>query len=218
MSPPTRCIPLSWITSGVRYLSMKTEISWKYGFSADGLEEAREKIQRQEICRGLLHARQLLVNRAFLQNSTVFIHWYKAAGTKEYDAFCRLLENGSILLVLYREQMPCEETAYGNTDWEAWKHLCAEHVTYCLRMDWDNEENNEMETDRRMGFPFHNYCVTTAENKYRMEEMIRALSLPGEKAEQLKKKWKLDPEKSDPYQGRNRKRLQPQPVLHRSYH
>ena len=163
----------------------------KYGFPADGLEEAREKIQRQEICRGLLHARQLLVNRAYLQNSTVFIHWYKAAGTKEYDAFCRLLENGSILLVLYREQMPCEETAYGNTDWEAWKQLCAEHVTYCLRMDWENEENNEMETDKRMGFPFHNYCVTTAENKYRMEEMIRALSLSEEKAEQLKKKWKL---------------------------
>ena len=91
---------------------------------------------------------------------------------KEYDAFCRLLENGSILLVLYREQMPCEETAYGNTDWEAWKQLCAEHVTYCLRMDWENEENNEMETDKRMGFPFHNYCVTTAENKYRMEELI----------------------------------------------
>ena len=63
----------------------------KDGLTDRKLEKAREEIQRKEICRGLLHARQLLVNRAFLQNSKVFIQWYKAYGTKEYDSFCRLL-------------------------------------------------------------------------------------------------------------------------------
>ncbi len=162
----------------------------KHGFLSDELGAERERLQRQEICRGLLHARQLLVNRAFLQNSMVFIRWYKAKGTREYESFCRLLENGSVLLVLYREQMPCEETAYGNTDWEAWKQLCAEHVTYGLRMDWEDDRTNEIETDKLLSFPFHNYCVTTAENKYRMEEMVSAFSLSEEEAEKMKRKWK----------------------------
>ena len=162
----------------------------KDGLTDRKLEKAREEIQRKEICRGLLHARQLLVNRAFLQNSKVFIQWYKAYGTKEYDSFCRLLGSGAILLVLFREQMPCEETAYENTDWTAWKQLCAEHVTYCLRMDWEDDRTNEMETDKLLGFPFHNYCVTTAENKYRIEEMVNAFALSEVDAEKMRRKWK----------------------------
>ena len=162
----------------------------KDGLADRKLEKTREEIQRKEICRGLLHARQLLVNRAFLQNSKVFIQWYKAHGTKEYDSFCRLLESGALLLVLFREQMPCEETAYDNTDWTAWKQLCAEHVTYCLRMDWEDDRTNEMETDKLLGFPFHNYCVTTAENKYRIEEMTNAFTLSQADAEKMKRMWK----------------------------
>lgn len=162
----------------------------KDGLADRELEKAREEIQRKEICRGLLHARQLLVNRAFLQNSKVFIQWYKAHGTKEYDSFCRLLESGALLLVLFREQMPCEETAYDNTDWTAWKQLCAEHVTYCLRMDWEDDRTNEMETDKLLGFPFHNYCVTTAENKYRIEEMANAFALSQADAEEMRRMWK----------------------------
>lgn len=162
----------------------------KDGLADRELEKAREEIQRKEICRGLLHARQLLVNRAFLQNSKVFIQWYKAHGTKEYDSFCRLLESGALLLVLFREQMPCEETAYDNTDWTAWKQLCAEHVTYCLRMDWEDDRTNEMETDKLLGFPFHNYCVTTAENKYRIEEMTNAFALSQADAEKMRRIWK----------------------------
>ena len=162
----------------------------KDGLADRELEKAREEIQRKEICRGLLHARQLLVNRAFLQNSKVFIQWYKAHGTKEYDSFCRLLESGALLLVLFREQMPCEETAYDNTDWTAWKQLCAEHVTYCLRMDWEDDRTNEMETDKLLGFPFHNYCVTTAENKYRIEEMANAFALSQADAEKMRRIWK----------------------------
>lgn len=162
----------------------------KDGLADRELEKAREEIQRKEICRGLLHARQLLVNRAFLQNSKVFIQWYKAHGTKEYDSFCRLLESGALLLVLFREQMPCEETAYDNTDWTAWKQLCAEHVTYCLRMDWEDDRTNEMETDKLLGFPFHNYCVTTAENKYRIEEMTNAFALSQADAEEMRRMWK----------------------------
>ena len=162
----------------------------KDGLADRELEKVREEIQRKEICRGLLHARQLLVNRAFLQNSKVFIQWYKAHGTKEYDSFCRLLESGALLLVLFREQMPCEETAYDNTDWTAWKQLCAEHVTYCLRMDWEDDRTNEMETDKLLGFPFHNYCVTTAENKYRIEEMANAFALSQADAEEMRRMWK----------------------------
>lgn len=162
----------------------------KDGLADRELEKVREEIQRKEICRGLLHARQLLVNRAFLQNSKVFIQWYKAHGTKEYDSFCRLLESGALLLVLFREQMPCEETAYDNTDWTAWKQLCAEHVTYCLRMDWEDDRTNEMETDKLLGFPFHNYCVTTAENKYRIEEMTNAFTLSQADAEEMRRMWK----------------------------
>lgn len=162
----------------------------KDGLADRELEKVREEIQRKEICRGLLHARQLLVNRAFLQNSKVFIQWYKAHGTKEYDSFCRLLESGALLLVLFREQMPCEETAYDNTDWTAWKQLCAEHVTYCLRMDWEDDRTNEMETDKLLGFPFHNYCVTTAENKYRIEEMTNAFALSQADAEKMRRIWK----------------------------
>lgn len=172
-------------------LSFYDDKKFQQGGLADPkLEAIREQIQKKEICRGLLHARQLLVNRAFLQNSQVFIQWYKACGTKEYDAFCRLLESGAILLVLYREKMPCEETAYENMDWEAWKQLCAEHVTYCLRMDWEDDRTNEMETDKLLGFPFHNYCVTTAENKYRIEEIVNAFALSEADAEKMTRKWK----------------------------
>lgn len=162
----------------------------KKGFFDRELMEERERLQKMGIYRGLLHARQLLVNRAFLQNSTVFIHWYKAVETPEYESFCHMLENGSILLVLFKERMPCEKAAYGNTDWEAWKKLCAEHVTYCLRMDWEDDQTNQMETDKRMGYLFHNYCITTAENKYRLEEICSAFGLSESQAENMLKKWK----------------------------
>lgn len=162
----------------------------RFGLTGRKHENIREEIQRKEICRGLLHARQLLINRAYLQNSKVFIRWYTAYGTKEYDSFCRLLESGAILLVLCKEKMPCEETTYDNTYWAAWKQLCAEHVTYCLRKDWEDDRTNEMEMDKLLVVPFHNYCVTTAENKYRIEEMVNAFALSEADAKKMRKKWK----------------------------
>lgn len=168
----------------------KNEEFREKGLTSLDLGTVRERIQRKEICRGLLHARQLLVNRAFLQNSGVFIHWYTANGTEEYASFCRLLEQGALILVLFKEQMPCEETTYENANWEAWKQLCAEHVTYCLRMDWEDDRTNEMETDKLLSLPFHNYCVTTAGNKYRIEEMVNAFALSETDAEKMRRKWK----------------------------
>lgn len=162
----------------------------KEGFASAELYREREWLQRQDIYRGLLHARQLLVNRAYLQNSRIFIRWYKKENIKEYNAFCHLLENGSIVLALYREKIPCEPVAYGNTDWEAWKKLCAEHITYCLRMDWEDESTNEMETDELLGLRFHNYCVTTAEDKYRLEKIARNFLLSENESDALVKKWK----------------------------
>ena len=162
----------------------------RYGFASDELNHEREMMQRYEVFRGLLHSRQLLVNRAFLQNSAVFVRWYKDKSAREYSAFCRLLENGSVVLALYREKIPFEETAYGNTAWGAWKRLCMEHTVYCLRMDWEDDETNRAETDTAMGLRFHNYCVTTAENPYRMEKMTAAFSLSDDQAEQMRKKWK----------------------------
>ena len=162
----------------------------KEGFASERIREECRKLQREDVYRGLLHARQILVNRAFLQNSPVFLAWYAGDSETERDAFARLLETGAILLVLYREHGPCEKPRYANANWESWRELCLRHRTYCLRLDWENDETNQRETDKKIGFNFHNFCITTVEDRYRLRDMETVFGLSGERAQRFEACWK----------------------------
>lgn len=160
------------------------------GLKDEQLKAMRNSIQGREVLRSLLHFRQLIVNRAFLQNSAVFIQWYSKLDSADYEAFCRLIENGSIVLVLYREKSPFDKAGYGSVDWAAWTRLCLEHSVYCLRMDWDDDITNFRLTENSLGLYFHNFCVTMAENEQRILQIGESFGLSAEEQSRFKKKWK----------------------------
>ena len=67
-----------------------------------------------------------------------------------------------------------------------------------------------METDKLLGFPFHNYCVTTAENKYRIEEIVNAFALSEADAEKNDKKVEADTAQRPSYSGKKREQYIPE--------
>jgi len=135
--------------------------------------------QRREIYQALLHNWQMVVNRAYLMNSQVFSAWYMQEGTEDYEAFAALVSNGSILAYLMEEKDPAEHPPFDTSKQQLamWQKFCERYSVSCLRFDWDNEESNAYETKRLLGYSFQNFCLTTANDAYRQEELAAAFNI-----------------------------------------
>lgn len=120
-----------------------------------GIERVEEQLNdmvRSEYMRALINGEQVIVNRAFLYNNPAIVQDYSIAG-KPREAFKALLQDGVIIPSLYLENSPADEPkpALGaeqegfkplETGAEAWRIVCEEVCTHCVRMSWVDAINN----------------------------------------------------------------------------
>ncbi len=164
----------------------------KYGFSSDIIRAKREIAQLNEIYRALLHNWQLIINRASVFNTDALISLYTDKG-ETGRAFCELMENGSIVVFLFREDSPVDnlpEFDYDESAHSVWKRLCSEHSFYFIRLDWNSSENNKSETDIRLAAQFRNMLMCVADDANRLKMLCDVLNIPNEKRNSFRSVWK----------------------------
>lgn len=160
------------------------------GFLSDELRDIRNEKQFIEICRSLLHNWQLIMNRASVFNTKTIIDLYSDTG-EIGDAFCQLLENGSIVIFLYKENAPDEKPKYDCDEkaYLAWKKICEEHVLYCIKLDWESDDNNAIEADKRMSVQFRNMLMCVTDDKYRLNIICDAMNIAEEQRDAFRSRW-----------------------------
>lgn len=161
------------------------------GFKDENLKKNRNMYQRNEMYRALIHDWQVLINRASVFNTEALIEWY----TKDeyYDSFCELLENGSFVIYLMTEKTPMERPRFDVPEktMEKWIKLCKEHKTFCIKMNWDDENSNKYDVEVGLYTPFKEMLLTTADNQNRLSLFCRAMNITGEdKKSGFRNRWK----------------------------
>ncbi|MCD8365515.1 MAG: TIR domain-containing protein [Clostridiales bacterium] len=149
---------------------------WQKGFLSEHIATLQSEFQQREIFRALLHSRQLILNRASLYNSKVFEQWYDR-DSADFDAFCRLLSNGSILVFLTQEDRPhsaSQRPRFATNYYDIWGQICRENEIYCLRMDWSDSSANRMKVEQQLYNRFQDFCLTMGENRYLLEDLAAA--------------------------------------------
>lgn len=143
----------------------------------------RQKMQRNEIIQALLHYQQVLLNRAFLLNTSFLYdcYWKKSENYSETEeqALAELLETGAICVYLMKEESPVQFAEFDMHDdvKKAWKDFCKVTKIHSVKLEWD-EEANENECSRRLSIPFYEFCVTLCDNPMRIDSLIEALEIP----------------------------------------
>ena len=169
------------------------------GFDSKIVSMRRKIAQMNEIHRALLHNWQLIINRASIFNTDALISIYAYHNYNEqqidqegnFKAFNELMENGSIVVFLFRERTPIEEPKFDHDKiaFEEWKKLCQEHIFYFIRLDWD-DENNKTETDIRISAQFRNMLMCVADDKNRLNVICDVLNIPVDKRDSFRDIWK----------------------------
>lgn len=125
----------------------------------DEIERRRSHLVRQEYLRSLVTSGQVVINRAFCQNSPAINRDFAAPGP-DRDAFISLLESRVIVPFLYRESTPLVRPVYFAREWEAWRGVIAESRSCCLRLSWESDEVNDTLTERYLSGPFADFLKT----------------------------------------------------------
>ncbi len=161
---------------------LEKEIAWN-----------RQLLQRNEIMLSLLHAPQVLLNRAFLLNAPFIYDCYYKGSPRytdtENEAFSALVKQGAFCLYLMTEEHPLEIPKFQVIPEvaEAWKAFGKQAGVHCLKLDWD-KETNLAECRRRLFVPFYEFCVTLCDEPYRVDSLMNELGIPKEKENLFKKK------------------------------
>ncbi len=117
------------------------------------IEARRAPLARAEYIRSLITTEQVLINRAFLYNTETVRRDYVQPGESQ-EAFTELLGSGVIVPYLLKEQVPIQPPKSFDTDksgfsvdkeaFEKWVQICHETRPHCIRLSWDEQENNNL--------------------------------------------------------------------------
>lgn len=164
---------------------------WERGLLWEEGKKTRTRYQTREVYRALLHHRQIVINRAFLYNSQVFPQWYDQIGD-DYQAFCELLKNGTLLVYLTNETAPYDRDSKPSFDvanYEAWGEICEKIPVYCVRMDWIDEETNRLKVEQLLFHRFENFCLTMTENNHLRDDIAEAFEMDEKQKRDFAKIW-----------------------------
>jgi hypothetical protein len=126
------------------------------------VREAREHAVRAEYIRALINTEQVVVNRAYLYNNPVVFRDFTTRGP-EREAFRSLLAGGVIVPYLFKEGTPVDEPKYTTNvvGFPAWKELCGEVRSRCVRLSWD-DKMNDREIAAKLAGRFHEFSLTAS--------------------------------------------------------
>lgn len=137
------------------------------GKCLDDVRGSRDALVRTEFIRGLINARQVVSNRAYLYNNRAISDSYRSDGA-EREAFLLLLRKRAILPFLFGERAPHQEPPK-NADFDrdrlafdAWQEVCRETKPSCVRLAWPDKEGGSDERNgvlirRLLARRFHQY-------------------------------------------------------------
>lgn len=119
----------------------------------------------------MINGQQVIFNRAYLYNSATVVQDYADKKNPMREVFKGFLANKTIVPFLLAEHTPIDPpaggrgvTPFGVTEtFQEWQEVCQEVRPRCLRLSWDDEENNQllrMQLTRRLA----NFAKTVTEN------------------------------------------------------
>lgn len=107
---------------------------------------------RAEYIRGLINSRQVVINRAYLKNNRQVYRDYLYDGSTRL-VFKQFLNDGVVVPFLVKERSPTEDADF-TTDAvgaRAWADMCKETFPHCVRLSWDDAENDRLVNDHLFG-------------------------------------------------------------------
>ncbi|KAB2347771.1 hypothetical protein [Actinomadura rudentiformis] len=147
--------------------------------------DRRRSASRHEYLRSILNAQQVIVNRAFFYNNPVVYQDFLRDGRPQ-EAFRNLLDQSVIIPYLYNETSPIEEQEFTTQPegWQAWLRVAGETRSSCLRLSWDNDDDNAAYTREYLNRPFRRFLMSMADLEE--EGLMQDFGLDEEGASQLK--------------------------------
>lgn len=117
------------------------------GLSLDAVRDEYEQMARSEYLRALINSERVIINRAYIHNTpAVYSDFIPSARTADREAFKYLLQQGSIIPSLFREEFPHQPPSYtvGADVLNAWRDVCLSTHMQCLRLAWDADANSKL--------------------------------------------------------------------------
>src|SRR5947209_12799798 len=149
-------------------------------FQAGGIppaiDEELRKLVRSEYIRSLINGQQVIFNRAYLYNSAAVAQDYVGRQNPMREVFKEFLAKETIVPFLLAEKTPVDPPAGGQgvkpfgvvtETFPEWQAVCQEVRPRCLRLSWDDEENNQLlrlQLTRRLA----NFAKTVTENDIKL--------------------------------------------------
>ncbi len=117
----------------------------EHGTSPDDWLPSRDKQARSEFMRSLIDNERVIINRAYIFNSSILRAEY-LSDLETRQSFAKLLENGSIVLHLVNEESPTQLPSFPIENVKevekAWRDTCVRANSIpALRLSWDDREN-----------------------------------------------------------------------------
>jgi len=123
------------------------------------VEDARDRLARNEYMRALINSPRLVINRAFVYNHPAVAQDYREKGSRDYLDFQELVNKKIICPYLMHETDPTQPAAFERRDdFDAWIEFCRESGTNvtCVRLSKD-DSNNTTEVAKQLYSPFHEF-------------------------------------------------------------
>jgi hypothetical protein len=134
------------------------------------IDKELNKLARSEYIRALINGQQVILNRAYLYNSSVVTRDYAKKKSPMRKVFKTFLEEETIIPYLLGEKTPVDvpasgagtQVSYGvSQEFQNWLELCQEVRPRCLRLSWDDRENWEL-TRKNLSERFNAFATGAA--------------------------------------------------------
>jgi hypothetical protein len=114
------------------------------------VEDVRSKDIRSEYMRSLVNAKQVVINRAYLYNNPGIFSDFVDPG-EDRETFKEFLSSDVLVPCFLFESLPTDEPRYTThpVGFKAWQRLCTEVNMGCVRLSWDDAQN-DAEVGRRL--------------------------------------------------------------------
>lgn len=194
MAVVAQCLDNQWVPRDL--LTAMADHGWSLNDAR--VVNRRLEDSRHEYLRSILNSPQVIINRAFFFNNPIVYTDFLKEGTAK-DAFKSLLSTSVIVPYLLKEKSLLDEQKFTvhSQGWDAWREVAVETSSACLRLSWDDAENDAYVHDY-LERPFRRFLLTMAE--FEAEALKRDFQLDDDGARSFTKRlrevsrWAVDSE------------------------
>jgi hypothetical protein len=178
-----QCLDNQWVPRDL----LKTMVDEGLSLNDDNVARRRLEDSRHEYLRSILNAPQVIINRAFFFNNPVVYRDFLQEGDSR-TAFANLLSTSVLVPYLLRETSLTQKQIFTvqPQGWDAWLRVASETSSSCLRLSWDNEDENNEYVRSYLEKPFRRFLLTMAD--FEEDALKRDFSLNDEESRDFKRR------------------------------